>query len=110
MPSEIRAIAVLEAHEGMEDELETLLREFYSMLQRKGYTRDTLYRDTENPRIFVNFRYWLSEETRREAHEDPDVHRYWYRLGHICSMKHISKGLEELARTAHATVFDRSGE
>ena len=106
MSTEILAIAVLEAHEGKEEECEQLLREFYQVLRRKGYSRDVLYRDTYHPRVFVNLRHWASEEMRTEAHEDPDVHNYWRRLGNLCQMKHISRGLEELTRTFEATVND----
>ena len=97
MSEEIVAMAVMQAHDGKEQELEATLREFYEMLKRKGYSRDQLFR--HGARVFVNVRRWVSAQTRQEAHEDPDVHRYWARLGNICDMKMICERLEELKQT-----------
>lgn len=93
---EIMAMAIFVAHEGKQDELLAVVREFYTMLGRKGYSRDLLYRDDKNPRRFIHLRYWKSEETRAEAHEDPEVHRFWQRMGLLCDMESVTQGMEEV--------------
>lgn len=93
---EIMAMATFVAHEGKEQELLTTVREFYGMLDRKGYSRDVLYRDEKNPRRFIHLRYWKSAEARAEAHEDPEVHRFWQRMGLICDMESVVERLEEV--------------
>ncbi len=93
---EILAMAIFVAKEGKEQELLSTVREFYSMLRRKDYSRDVLYRDTRNPRRFIHLRYWKSEDSRSEAHEDPDVHRFWQRMGTICDMESVTERLEEV--------------
>ncbi len=93
---EIMAMATFVAHEGKEQELLATVREFYSMLERKGYSRDVLYRDEKNPRRFIHLRYWRSAETRADAHEDPEVHRFWQRMGLICDMEAVVERLEEV--------------
>ncbi|MBZ5648089.1 MAG: antibiotic biosynthesis monooxygenase [Acidobacteriia bacterium] len=93
---DILAMAIFVAHEGKEDELLATVREFYSMLRRKNYSRDLLYRDRKNPRRFIHLRYWKSEQTRSEAHEDPDVHRCWQRMGLLCDMESVTERMDEL--------------
>jgi len=93
---EILALAILVAKEGKEDELLATMREFYSMLRRKQYSRDLLYRDRKNPRRFIHLRYWTSEQARGEAHEDPDVHRYWQRMGLLCDMESVTERMDEV--------------
>ena len=93
---EIMALAIFVAKDGKEEELLGVVREFYSMLQRKGYSRDVLYRDGKNPRRFIHLRYWKSEETRADAHEDPDVHRFWQQMGLLCDMESVTERLDEL--------------
>ena len=94
---EIMAMAIFVAREGKEEELFGVVRKFYSMLQRKGYSRDQLYRDAKNPRRFIHLRYWKSEEARASAHEDPEVHRFWQQMGLLCDMESVTEGMEELA-------------
>ncbi len=93
---EIMAMAIFVAREGKEQELLAVVRKFYAMLQRKGYSRDLLYRDAKNPRRFIHLRYWKSEETRASAHEDPDVHHFWQQMGLLCDMESVTQGMEEL--------------
>ncbi len=93
---EIMAMAIFVAKEGKEEELLTVVREFYSMLQRKGYSRDLLYRDRKNRQRFIHLRYWKSEETRAEAHEDPEVHRFWQTMGLLCDMESVTERMDEL--------------
>ena len=91
---EILALAIFVAKEGREDELLGVVREFYAMLRRKQYSRDLLYRDRKNPRRFIHLRYWRSEEARSEAHEDPEVHRYWQRMGLLCDMESVTERMD----------------
>jgi len=94
--SEIMALAVVEAFEGKDEECLQLLREFYAVLRRKQYSRDLLYRDRKNPRRFINLRYWRSAQTADEAHEDPDVHRFWKRLSEIGEVTTVFERLEDV--------------
>ncbi len=95
--SEIMAIAVVEAYDDKEEDCLQLLRDFYSVLRRKQYSRDRLYRDTKNPRRFINVRYWNSEAAREEAHEDPDVHAFWKHLSEIARVNVLSERLEDVS-------------
>ena len=99
---EIMAMAIFVAREGKEEELLGVVRKFYSMLQRRGYSRDVLYRDAKNPRRFIHLRYWKSEQTRADAHEDPEVHRFWQQMGLLCDMESVTEGMEELDWQAKA--------
>ena len=99
---EILAMAIFVAKEGKQEELLSVVREFYSMLQRRGYSRDVLYRDAKNPRRFIHLRYWKSEQTRADAHEDPEVHRFWQQMGLLCDMESVTEGMEELDWQAKA--------
>ena len=93
---EIMAMAIFVAKEGKQDELLAVVRKFYSMLKSKGYSRDDLYRDAKNPRRFIHLRYWKSEETRADAHEDPEVHRFWQQMGLLCDMESVTERMDEL--------------
>ncbi len=84
------------AHPGKEEELLHVLHDFYAMLRVKKYSRDLLYRDAKQPRRYINLRYWASEDMRDQAHEDPDVHKYWRRLGDICEIEWVYEKLEPL--------------
>lgn len=94
---EILALAVVEAFEDKSEQCLALLREFYAALRAKGYSRDLLYRDARNPQRFVNLRYWRSEEARDEAHEDPDVHRFWVRLAELSQVTTVFERLEPVS-------------
>ncbi len=99
MTKEIVSLAVLEALPGKEDELLTLLRELYTMMNAKGYCRDTLYRDTTRPDRFMHVRYWASAEMRAEAQIDPEVHRYWLRLPELCTIPVVHESVEKVFET-----------
>ena len=58
--------------------LETM-RELNSIVSRKQYGRDLLYRSGDAHYILL--RYWNSEQARSTAQEDPEVLRCWARLG-----------------------------
>ncbi len=96
MESEILAIAVVRMFEGREADVLTLLNNFYAMLARKKYCRDILYRSHKDPTRLFNLRYWSSDAMRREASEDPDVHRYWHELSTMAEVETVYEQLEEI--------------
>jgi hypothetical protein len=100
MEKEILALAVLEPHIGREDECLNLLREFYDLLKAKGYSQDLLFRDVKQETTarerFVHLRIWASHESRDEAMQDPEVHRYWMKLPELCTITTVYETLERL--------------
>ena len=61
----------------------------------KELQRDVLYRERSSQR-YVDMRYWVSVEARREALEDPEVHTFWARLGHLIKIEKIHETFERL--------------
>ncbi|MFB3813173.1 MAG: putative quinol monooxygenase [Terriglobales bacterium] len=96
MPDTVLSIAVMEPFEGCEEEFVAVLSDLYRLLERKGYSRDRLLRNRKDPPHYFNIRHWTSFETRQEAHEDPEVHRYWAKLGHLCKMVRVHEILDEV--------------
>ncbi len=94
----IRSMAILKPHEGKEEATVNYLREFYTMMSRKQYSRDTLFRDRKHPGLLVHIRLWLSQESRETAQQDPDVHRYWINLGEVAVITTIYEDLDEVFR------------
>ena len=100
MPStEILSMAILEPVTGKEEECLEFLRDFYTLLDQKQYSRDLLFRDQKTPGKFIHLRIWRSEETRHEAQQDPDVHHFWLRLPEVCNITTIYETLESLFST-----------
>ena len=99
MDDEIVSLAVIEALPGKEEELVSMLRELYTLMHSKGYSRDTLRRDASGPNRFFHTRYWKSEETRAEAQHDPEVHRYWLQLPELCTIPVVYESLETVFET-----------
>jgi quinol monooxygenase YgiN len=97
--AELLSIAYIRPDEGKDGETLQLLSELYGLLRRKGYSRDLLYRDLKDKGRFVNLRYWASEEARDEAHEDPEVHRLWQRLGNLSKVEAVLEKLEAIEGT-----------
>jgi len=89
MEQEILAIAIVRPNDGMEQQTLQVLGELYEVMKRKGYSRDLLYQDTTEPGRYFNLRYWSSESSRREAQEDPDVHKCWSKLGNLCVVEKV---------------------
>ncbi len=100
MEKEILALAVLEPHAGRENECRALLREFYDLLKAKGYSQDLLFKDVKAENSaqerFVHLRIWNSRETRDEAMQDPEVHRYWQKLPEVCTITVVYENLERI--------------
>jgi hypothetical protein len=99
MKESIRSMAILKAHAGRETELLAFLREFYTMMFTKQYSRDMLFRDLKQPGVLVHIRIWLSDEARNSAVHDPDVHRYWMKLPELATMTTIHEELEPVFST-----------
>ncbi len=96
MSDGIFSIAIMEPFDGHEREFLAVLRELYALMERKGYSRDSLARSSDGPPQYFNIRRWTSAHARQEAHEDPDVHRYWAQLGHLCHMRRVHETLDEV--------------
>ena len=79
MAQEILSLAIWEPLPEHETAALETFHELTSIVAKKGYGRDLLYRDREH--YYVFFRYWKSEEARRSAQEDPDMLRCWAKLG-----------------------------
>jgi heme-degrading monooxygenase HmoA len=103
MKSGLLSIAYIWPEAGKDEETLRVLLELYSLLSRKGYSRDRLYRDAKSDRL-VNLRYWESEEARQQAQEDPDVHRLWQRLAGLCRVDGVLERLEEIPDTWSAVT------
>lgn len=89
------SIAIFEILEDQEEEALSALRELLQVLAAKQYSRDSLHRNAKEPRHYVLLRYWRSEEARRSAHEDPEVQKFWARLGHLIRIVSIYETLDE---------------
>jgi quinol monooxygenase YgiN len=96
MNTAILSIAVMEPFDGMEQAFLAVVSELYTLLERKGYSHDTLLRNHQDPPHYFNIRHWTSPEARLEAHEDPEVHRYWAQLGNLCHMRRVHETLDEV--------------
>jgi hypothetical protein len=96
MNNSVQSLAILEPLEDKEEETIQLLRQFYLFMAKKGYSHDLLYRDGKYASRFVHLRIWKSNEVRREAQEDPEVHRFWMRLPSVCVITTPHQNLELL--------------
>lgn len=96
MDHEFLAIAIIRPFEGQDQSVLDLLQNFYAMLARKGYCRDELFRSEKDTECLVNLRYWQSDDTRREAAEDPDVHRFWHALSGIATVEKVYEQLKQI--------------
>jgi hypothetical protein len=92
--AELVSIAYVRPAEGNEEQTLEILSELYTLLRKKNYSRDLLFRDTKDPRQLINLRYWRSEEAREEAHEDSEVHRLWQRLAEVSTVEDVIEDLE----------------
>lgn len=73
--------------------LETM-RELETIVSRKQYGRDLLYRSNDSH--YVLLRYWSSEQARSMAQEDPELLRCWARLGNEIKIVKVYEKLEEI--------------
>lgn len=94
MAEEILSIAIWEPIRDHEAAALQTFHELTSIVSRKGYARDVLYRDREHHYVFM--RYWKSEEARRSAQEDPEMLRCWARLGNEIQIVKVYETLSEV--------------
>ena len=95
MAEEILSIAIWEPVPGHETAALETFHELTSIVAKKGYGRDRLYRDREHHYVFL--RYWKSEDARRQAQEDPDMLRCWARLGNEIQIVKVYETLTEIS-------------
>jgi hypothetical protein len=95
MPQEILSVAVWEPLPAMESAALQTFQELASIVSKKDYGRDLLYRDRKSHFIFM--RYWKSEEARKAALEDPDMLRCWARLGNQITIVKVYETLTEVS-------------
>src|SRR5215831_2072655 len=93
MAQEILSVAIWEPVPDRESAALQTFNELTSIVTRKGYGRDLLYRDGEHHYVFM--RYWKSEDSRRAAQEDPDMLRCWARLGNEIGILKVYETLIE---------------
>ncbi|HVN17267.1 MAG TPA: hypothetical protein VMU05_00790 [Dongiaceae bacterium] len=79
MAQEILSVAIWEPVPDQEAAALQTFHELTSIVARKGYGRDLLYRDRDHHYVFL--RYWKSDEARATAQEDPEMLRCWAKLG-----------------------------
>src|SRR5438105_14424846 len=101
MPQEILSVAIYEPLPEMEAASLATIRELIALLSAKGYSRDLLYHGGQSE--YVLLRYWKSEQARREAQEDPEIHRYWARLGNEIRIVKIYETLENVPLDSRKT-------
>jgi hypothetical protein len=94
MAQEILSVAVWQPIPEHEAASLATLSEITSIITRKGYGRDFLYRDHNSHYVFL--RYWTSEEARRSAQEDPEMLRCWARLGNEIQIVKVYETLSEV--------------
>jgi len=94
MSQEYLSIAIWEPLPGLEAVSLETMRELNSIVSRKQYGRDLLYRSSDAHYILL--RYWNSEQARSTAQEDPDVLRCWARLGNEIKILKVYEKLQEI--------------
>jgi hypothetical protein len=94
MSQEYLSIAIWEPLPGMEAVSLETMRELNSIVSRKQYGRDLLYRSSDAHYILL--RYWNSELARSTAQEDPEVLRCWARLGNEIKILKVYEKLQEI--------------
>lgn len=95
MAQEILSVAIWEPVPEHEATALETFHELKSIVARKGYGRDLLFRDREQHYVF--FRYWKSEEARRSAQEDPEMLRCWAKLGNEITIVKVYETLTEVS-------------
>jgi heme-degrading monooxygenase HmoA len=94
MAEEILSVAIWEPVPEHEAAALQTFYELTSIVSRKGYGRDLLYRDRDHHYVFL--RYWKSEDARRQAQEDPDMLRCWAKLGNEIQIVKVYETLSDV--------------
>lgn len=107
MPDPLVSIAVLEpTTDSREEDLLAVLGKLYELMEAKGYSTNVLLRSRVDPIYFINVRYWSSEQARQEAHDDPEIHRCWERLGQLCHIPRVHELMDVIDWKALAPAKD----
>jgi hypothetical protein len=93
MSQEYLSIAMWEPLPGMEAVSVATIRELNSIVSRKQYGRNLVYRSGNE---YVLLRYWQSEEARKAALEDAELLRCWARLANEIRIAKVYEKLEEI--------------
>ncbi len=93
MSQEFLSVAIWDPVPGMEAAAISTIHEISSIVARKNYGRDLLYRSSGS---YVLLRYWNSEAARLAAYEDPEMLRCWARLGNEIQIVKVFEKLETL--------------
>ncbi len=95
---EVLSMAIFRAQPGCEVECLALTLELAALLANKGLAHDTLWQQSDGSGAdYILLRRWISDATRLQAHDDPDVHRYWARMGLIMETIRVYERLEGIA-------------
>lgn len=94
MAEHVLSMAIFRAEPGCEVECRTLTLELAALLARKGLAHDQLWRQPGGD--FVLLRRWTSAQARQQAHEDPDAHRCWARMGLVMKTLQVFEELDEI--------------
>ncbi|MGA6982180.1 MAG: hypothetical protein WCC95_00860 [Candidatus Sulfotelmatobacter sp.] len=94
MSQEYLSIAIWEPLPAMETASLATIRELNSIVSKKQYGRDLLYRSGDSE--YVLLRYWNSEQARSAAQEDPELLRCWARLGNEIRILKVYEKLVEV--------------
>ncbi|HEV2396951.1 MAG TPA: antibiotic biosynthesis monooxygenase [Candidatus Sulfotelmatobacter sp.] len=97
MAQEILSVAIWEPVPDHESAALETFHELTTIVAKKGYGHDHLYRDREQHYVFL--RYWKSEEARRAAQEDPEMLRCWAKLGNEIQIVKVYETLSEVRTT-----------
>ena len=97
MAQEILSLAIWEPIPNLESAALETFHELTSIVARKGYGCDLLYRDGEHHYVFL--RYWKSEEARRWALEDGDMLRCWAKLSNEIQIVKVYETLSQVSVT-----------
>ena len=94
MAQEILSVAIWEPVPGQESAALETFHQLTTIVTRKGYGRDLLYRDREQHYVFL--RYWKSEDSRSSAQEDPEMLRCWAKLANEIQIVKVYETLSEV--------------
>lgn len=98
MAQEILSVAIWEPVPNQESSALETFNELTSIVSKKGYGRDLLYRDRDHHYVFL--RYWKSEDARRQAQEDPEMLRCWAKLGNEIQIVKVYETLHDITPDA----------
>jgi hypothetical protein len=93
--AEILSIAIFEPLPESQEAALATMGELIAALMKGGYSRDLLYQDAKSGH-YILLRYWRSEESRREALEDPNVLRCWAKLGQQIRTLNVMETLNQV--------------